>query len=1027
MASSKMHPASPSGQEGQSHCHGVLPVLQVTEAENPAASENVFACVYCGKVFKSARGLGQHKARTHPAELNSERASAYTGRKTRWSKPEDEALLRHAAECLGTCSSQRELYTALMAFFPTRSQEAIKKRLQLLGWKPSSSGSAPQGESECETSSPVPNDSEVEDWVRLMQEHILKNLDQVVDDRLKSSTLRNLVDDWSSGLCDLSAAQCRLQELLSAVFPHTLKPKSKKRVAAVAPGMSRRRIRRAQYAVVQRLFKTNRKDWASTVLSGEWRTAHVGGARTVDGLHEYWAKLVSQPSDPDPRSVLCGDVSTDWSLLAPLAVDEVTKTLKEMGATAPGLDALTVKDLLRMNTVCLTQFLNALLLFQTPTAHLSKARLTLVPKKGAPEQPGDFRPIAVTSVLLRVLHKVLAKRWRCTIPLSPWQMAFQIRDGCTEASGALHCILRHAHTKVQPLAAAFIDVSKAFDTVSHETLLRTARRQGLPPPLQNYLCNLYDEGVTKIGDLSVRCGRGVRQGDPLSPLLFVSVMDEVLQNSKEDLGVEVNGRHVSHLLYADDLVIFAESEGRLQERLTALESALARAGMRINVNKSMGLTLVKDGKHKCLILLEKGYAMGTETLPPLKVGDEVTYLGLKFTWKGRVAPKSTRKLDNFLRQISEAPLKPRQRLLLLGSYAIPKLLHELTLGFAHRNTLATMDRYIRAYVRKWLQLPKDTSMGYLYTSERQGGLGLPCLSALVPLAQKARVEKLIKSEELPAQLIVGDKSFASLLRTVNRPIRLSASNTITNKMEAQAVFYDWMITSRDCSKLAGIPAHPTSYAVMGLDSNLAPGIFLRGTWLRAGVLATKARRSRGGRLLGADLACRSRCGAIESLDHILQTCAATHEVRCERHNRVARHLAKRLRRTGLAVHEEPVIPIGATYCKPDLLVRKNNSAYVLDVCIAAPNRLELTWRLKKEKYKTETVDSAVRSLLSTEGNVEHIPVILSNRGHLLSRTGAGLRKLGLSKRDLMDLCGLTILGSLKCYDVYTKGLNERMR
>ena len=84
---------------------------------------------------------------------------------------------------------------------------------------------------------------------------------------------------------------------------------------------------------------------------------------------------MSQPSDPDPRSVLCTDVSTDWSLPTLLAVDEVTKTTKEMGATTPGLDELTVKDLLRLNMVCLTQLLNALLLFQTPTVHLSKAML----------------------------------------------------------------------------------------------------------------------------------------------------------------------------------------------------------------------------------------------------------------------------------------------------------------------------------------------------------------------------------------------------------------------------------------------------------------------------------------------------------------------------------------------------------------------------------------------------------------------------------------------------------------------------
>ena len=89
-------------------------------------------------------------------------------------------------------------------------------------------------------------------------------------------------------------------------------------------------------------------------------------------------------------------------------------------------------------------------------------------------------------------------------------MAFQQRDGCTEASSELHCVLRNPHSSVKSLAAAFIDVAKAFDTVSHHTILRLARRQGLPPPLLNYLCNLYGEDETQVGLNSVRCGRGVR-------------------------------------------------------------------------------------------------------------------------------------------------------------------------------------------------------------------------------------------------------------------------------------------------------------------------------------------------------------------------------------------------------------------------------------------------------------------------------------------------------------------------------------
>ena len=99
-------------------------------------------------------------------------------------------------------------------------------------------------------------------------------------------------------------------------------------------------------------------------------------------------------------------------------------------------------------------------------------------------------------------------------------------------------------------------------------------------------------------------------------------------------------------------------------------------------------------------------------------------------------------------------MKPRQRLLLLRVYAVPKLLHELTLDFAHRSTLAKMDRLIWSSVRQWMRLPKDNLVGFIRTAVNQDGLGIPNLSALVPLAQKARVENLLSSQSLPARLMM---------------------------------------------------------------------------------------------------------------------------------------------------------------------------------------------------------------------------------------------------------------------------------
>lgn len=113
--------------------------------------------------------------------------------------------------------------------------------------------------------------------------------------------------------------------------------------------------------------------------------------------------------------------------------------------------------------------------------------------------------------------------------------------------------------------------------------------------------------------------------------------------------------------------------------------------MSINTSKSTAITIMKDKIRKYVILLARHFETSVGTIKPMGVSDQQKYLGLSFSWKGRLPPKSTHKLSGMFSELSAAPLKPYQPLEILNTYLLPKLTQELGLRSAHRNTLKRID------------------------------------------------------------------------------------------------------------------------------------------------------------------------------------------------------------------------------------------------------------------------------------------------------------------------------------------------
>ena len=155
--------------------------------------------------------------------------------------------------------------------------------------------------------------------------------------------------------------------------------------------------------------------------------------------------------------------------------------------------------------------------------------------------------------------------------------------------------------KQKDLFMCFVDFEKAFDTVRHEILVEKLRRLNVEDADIRVMSNLYwnQKAVVRIEEDKsnwVNIERGVRQGCVLSPDLFSLYSQAVIDKMADMEGIKVGGMNINNIRYADDTVIIADTEEKLQSLLDRLNVECRAMGLKINIGKTevMGVTKRKE-------------------------------------------------------------------------------------------------------------------------------------------------------------------------------------------------------------------------------------------------------------------------------------------------------------------------------------------------------------------------------------------------------------------------------------------------
>ena len=137
---------------------------------------------------------------------------------------------------------------------------------------------------------------------------------------------------------------------------------------------------------------------------------------------------------------------------------------------------------------------------------------------------------------------------------------------------------------------AFIDYSKAFDSLLHGKIWEALLQQGIEHKYIRIIRNIYSRSTARIQlerkTDPFNVGKGVRQGDPLSPKLFSAVLESIFRKLNwEHYGINVDGVLLSHLRFADDIVLFANTSEDISRMINELATESEKVGLKLNPEK----------------------------------------------------------------------------------------------------------------------------------------------------------------------------------------------------------------------------------------------------------------------------------------------------------------------------------------------------------------------------------------------------------------------------------------------------------
>ena len=426
------------------------------------------------------------------------------------------------------------------------------------------------------------------------------------------------------------------------------------------------------------------------------------------------AKLSWFPPAPPPTSAYA------VTLFTPSLVKSILKGRK--ATTAPGEDGLMFGVLSKLPSShhFLATLYNKVDEQTIAPTSWTGCKIVLSHKDGSTEEPSNFRPLALASILGKIYHQVKAGKMTDFMIENGYidpatQKAFmQNINGCVEHIQVIQELIQDAKASNKTLHATFFDLLDCFGSISHQLIQFCLEHYHVPEKERSYILSLYSQlhgkVVTKEWESEpFKFLKGVYQGDNYSAIIFLVVFQPLISyllSHKESSGYMLGERKIITKPFADDFECLTRNKKTHQKLMLDLQVKAKAMGLTFKPSKCRTLSIQGGTVKPCsFYLLDKD---SVQTPLATLEDDPTKFLGSSLTHQNTPADHHKflqAKLESKLSNLDKVEVRGEYKVAVYMRYALPSLWFHLSVHNIHKTHLAQLDATARRYIKQWLDFP----------------------------------------------------------------------------------------------------------------------------------------------------------------------------------------------------------------------------------------------------------------------------------------------------------------------------------